>query len=452
MHTKSTRLRLVLVGQIVSASVALSGAVAMMPTPADAQGWETEATPAPARASDSQLTAVSCAGAAMCMAVGEHDDGLSGSGSGSDVGALAESWNGSAWSLVPTAPTSAPGASLMGVSCDSPDNCEAVGETGSSGGIALPYGGVLEGRGAVPLAEAWNGTTWIRQIVPSAVGSSLQGVTCPSTRSCIAVGSRLRGTPRAPRSEPVAMAWNGRAWSVLTTPQPERRGRYGDGSWLSSVSCAAADACTALGSYDATPQYPVATYEPLVEVWSGSAWRLEYAPPAYSRDGQHLYAQETGMSAVSCATHRACLAVGIIEPQNGAASPFADRWDGQRWRTATAGLPHFSSLYGVSCTSASTCTAVGQYDPSDFPAPTATRPLVATWSGGRWRRVAAPQAAVPSGQYFNVDPALLGVDCPALDTCTAVGAQAGTSGRNSFATLAQSDTPLTPTSAAISHQ
>lgn len=258
--------------------------------------------------------------------------------------------------LVPTAPTTAPGASLMGVSCVSADDCEAVGETGSMGGIELPDFPPQSLRRAA-LAEAWNGTGWTVQTVPSVAGSMLRGVSCPSARFYIAVGLRSRGARSA--STALTAAWNGRAWRALATPQPNRRGRYPGGSYLSSVSCIAADACTALGTYDATPQSQVATDEPLVERWNGHSWRLQHAPPAYTQDGRHRYAQETPMSAVSCATRSACLAVGIIEPQNGAASPFVDRWDGHRWRAATTGLPRFSSLYGVSCTSASTCTAVG---------------------------------------------------------------------------------------------
>lgn len=54
---------------------AFAVAFALLPASAGGQGWATEATLAPAGASDSQLGAVSCAGAAACMAVGEQDAG-----------------------------------------------------------------------------------------------------------------------------------------------------------------------------------------------------------------------------------------------------------------------------------------------------------------------------------------------------------------------------------------
>ena len=60
---------------------------------------------------------------------------------------LAESWNGTTWTLVPTPALANTGAGLNGVSCTSPSSCMAVGEFTGIGN-------------EMTLAEAWNGTSW----------------------------------------------------------------------------------------------------------------------------------------------------------------------------------------------------------------------------------------------------------------------------------------------------
>jgi hypothetical protein len=65
----------------------------------------------------------------------------------------------------------------MGVSCASATFCIAVGDaTGSAG--------------QVPLAVAWDGTSWTIQQIPSPAGGGvLDGVSCTSASACVAVGN-----------------------------------------------------------------------------------------------------------------------------------------------------------------------------------------------------------------------------------------------------------------------
>jgi hypothetical protein len=105
-------------------------------------GWQVRSSPNPGGANFAGLNSVSCTGPTACMATG---GGASGEGESGFT--LAESWNGTSWSLVPSPSPGSFSDELRGVSCTSPASCMAVGD--------------FEGTGnQFTLAEAWNGTRW----------------------------------------------------------------------------------------------------------------------------------------------------------------------------------------------------------------------------------------------------------------------------------------------------
>jgi hypothetical protein len=64
---------------------------------------------------------------------------------------------------------------------------------------------------------------------------------------------------------------------------------------------------------------------------------------------------------VSCATARACIAVGF-DNGNGFTNALAERWNGARWVVQrTPHLPGASQFLGVSCPTPRACIAVGMY-------------------------------------------------------------------------------------------
>jgi hypothetical protein len=86
--------------------------------------------------------------------------------------------------------------------------------------------------------------------------------------------------------------------------------------------------------------------ESLVERWDGTSWTIQAdAAPA-----------GTAMDSVSCTSSTSCTAVGGGE---------AEHWDGTSWTLETMPVPHHATrgiaVPGVSCRSAITCTAVGYY-------------------------------------------------------------------------------------------
>src|SRR5207248_5326126 len=67
---------------------------------------------------------------------------------------------------------------------------------------------------------------------------------------------------------------------------------------------------------------------------------------------------------VSCTPGPACMAVGVYTNGSGTAVTLAERWNGNSWSIKPPLNPagaKFSVLFGVSFTSGTACTAVGQY-------------------------------------------------------------------------------------------
>jgi len=86
-----------------------------------------------------RLSAVSCASAIACTTVGFYDTNSGGQQT------LAEVWDGTAWSLQPTANPANAASQLNGVACRAPRACTAV---GVSAGAPDSHGG------SATLAEA----------------------------------------------------------------------------------------------------------------------------------------------------------------------------------------------------------------------------------------------------------------------------------------------------------
>ncbi|HET6510033.1 MAG TPA: hypothetical protein VFG42_24780 [Baekduia sp.] len=144
--------------------------------------WATQTAAVPAGSTYTELTGVACPSATVCHAVGYYLDSLSAEH------ALAETWNGTAWSTRAVAdPSGGQDASLTGISCYSTTGCEAVGSYTNSTNLNVEK-----------LAAGWNGTAWSLQSDArpmSVTDAQLIGVGCVSSSFCRAVGvSNYDGT------------------------------------------------------------------------------------------------------------------------------------------------------------------------------------------------------------------------------------------------------------------
>jgi hypothetical protein len=297
--------------------------------------WSIQPTPNPRGAVSSRLSGVSCTLATACTAVGTAVFAHSQT-------PLVERWNGSTWSIQPTPPTAST-AALAGVSCTSRRFCVAVGFVFVSPSDTSTF------------AERWNGRRWSIQQIPNPkpnpglgapTQNSLIGVSCTSSRFCIAVG--VGDAPEISMGSTLAEGWNGSRWSIQQTQNPSEL-THDDA--LSGVSCTSTSACTAVGTADVGQ----GVFQPEAQRWNGRRWSTQLPT---TNPAANLFEMSLSINGVSCASRRACTSVGSFVNSAGTTVTLAERWNGVRWaiqRTPRLGLV----LNGVSCTSATVCFAVG---------------------------------------------------------------------------------------------
>jgi hypothetical protein len=361
---------------------ALTG-VAQLAGQAEAVPSQWSVTPTPNRGTGSdQLYGVSCPGPKFCMAVGDY---------GGDYRTLTASWNGRAWSIVPS-PTPRRTASpvdLYGVSCTSSSFCVAVGRY-------EPRSSLTER----PLVETWNGKAW--SITPSprltrriGYDSMLFGASCLSATSCVAVGSRSGSLEQG--TVTLVESWNGKTWSVVHSPSVSTN------SVLESVTCRSAAHCVAVGSHDGA--FGALT---LVESWNGSRWSVIPSPNPASQGANWL-------TSVSCPTATNCEAVGGYGVQPFVSLNLAESWNGKKWSVVP--IPTKGSLSnilgGVSCTSASNCVTAGFYRYGPRQGPGNGKSLIESWNGSKWAITPSPSP--------RADNELYSLACTSAASCEAVG-------------------------------
>ncbi len=242
-HTLSVGLDRRLRWALALAAGLVLSVVLPLATPAGAAGSGWTIIPS-ANANPSQLNSlgrVSCVTASDCWAVGSVGIGSFNSTT------LAEHWNGSAWSIVPTPnPSTSTLNVLSGVDCVSSVDCWA---TGLGNGTSTTD---------QTLAEHWNGSAWsiVTTPNPSSV-SILGGVDCVSSSDCWTVGHAGGQT--------LAEQWNGTAWLVVNTPDtgPSQENELG------AVACVSASDCWAVGDGAIG-----GTEQTLAEHWNGTAWSI----------------------------------------------------------------------------------------------------------------------------------------------------------------------------------
>jgi len=191
------------------------------------QRWSILSAPTPPDATGAQLKTVSCSSRTMCVAAGSYFR------SGSVALDLVERWNGKRWAIgrtpnLPGTISTLPAA----VSCASPLSCTIV-------GYPIPVSDLTP---LAPVSEHWNGKRWSIQRMPVPTGTSypsMDGVSCASATTCIAVGNISRGGITVPLAE----RWSGQRWLIQHTPAPAKA----QTSDFLAVSCSSERACTAVG-------------------------------------------------------------------------------------------------------------------------------------------------------------------------------------------------------------
>ncbi|MFN2582855.1 MAG: hypothetical protein ABR498_08970, partial [Candidatus Dormibacteria bacterium] len=239
------------------------------------------------------------------------------------------------------------------------------------------------------------------------------GVTCVTPSDCWAVGSYFDGNSE----QTLVEHWDGTSWSIVSSPNqvPGPGAGTEESNALNSVSCVSSSDCWAVGFYVRTVQTPTAPQntpvtsndEPLYEHWDGSNWAL-VTPVIVGTTDYQLFG-------VSCSSSSTCHAVGYWEPTASSPEVFTSTWNGTTWAgdtQTTAG-----ELRGVSCVDASHCWGVG------LDASSTSATLVEMWNGTSWVVQSSPNQGTDSNF-------LEGVSCISPTDCWAVGLYVDDAGGN----------------------
>ena len=367
----------------VGSSFNSAGAQMTLGETSSGSGWVVQATPDVSGATASLLSGVSCVAANVCTAVGSSFDSA-----GAQM-TLGETSSGSGWVVQATPDVSGATASLLsGVSCVAANVCTAVGSSFDSAGAQMTLG------------ETRSGSGWVVQATPDVSGATaslLSGVSCVAANVCTAVGSSF---DRAGTQLALDETNKGAGWTIGKVANP--LGAYF--SRLLAVSCAAPTACMAVGS---SFDFSTGSHLTLAELWDGSNWTVEATPDPTG-------ATASVLSGVSCTSPTDCIAVGSAYDSTGIQVTLAERWDGRRWTVENSPPPLGASrslLTGVSCATPTACTAVGSYENGRSLWVTLTE----SWNGFKWTKHTTPD---PSGATYSQ---LSGVSCLSATACTAVG-------------------------------
>jgi hypothetical protein len=269
------------------------------------------------------LLGVSCTAATTCMTVGAYSEF-----GGSDA-AMAQGQSGTRWTLWNVGiPAGSTRADLTAVSCTEANWCMAVGHKMISGDLKA-------------MAIKYDGRSWTDTGASQQRNATLGGISCVSSRYCVAVGST--------NGVPLGESWDGSRWTTLPTPPVPLR--Y-ESAILNAVSCVSREFCMAVGS----------------DKLSGSNWdpfSSVYYGPEIGWNSARLYPGVPGKAqawSVSCKSTTECWAVG--DSFETIHEPWTSHWTGAEfnWESLEAPLSPGSEgaqLLGVSCTGRNECKAVG---------------------------------------------------------------------------------------------
>jgi len=330
----------------------LAGALGGVQAAAAAAGLHVVASPF---ITNSCLSGAAVIGSSDMWAVGDSGTGLGcnpfqivGQGGG-PFQTLAEHFDGTSWSAVPTP---ALNAAFSGVA-------------GSAGNDVWAVGGQAQGSSNNTLIEHWDGTRWAVVASPKLpMGSALTGVTAPAADNAWAVGF-AGGSSNA-----LVEHWDGTSWSIVSSPA------------FTAVSISngaiSADSATDLWAMGFLATSPT-TVENVSLHWDGTSWTQ--IPAAHLRFG--------GVGPVAALSPANVWAVGTGPgvPTGGfSAHPTSviEHFNGTSWTVVPSPNPNpqgNNGLVAVAAVSASDVWAVGHQ---------LLGPFTEHWNGKSWDIVNTP--------------------------------------------------------------
>jgi uncharacterized protein CbrC (UPF0167 family) len=354
-----------------------------------------------------QVYSVSCASAGNCSAAGQYTDRSDGS-----QAFVAGETNGT-WRTAREVPGTAAlnkggSAAIYSLSCASAGDCSAGGWYAESSGA----------RQALVVTET-NGTWGTAEEVPGTAALNKHGdamvnrVSCASAGDCSA-GGYYAQTSEGARSQAFVVTETNGTWGTAEEVPGTAALNKGGEAQVYSVSCASAGNCSAAGQYtDGSGRY-----QAFVAGETNGTWRTAREVPGTAALNTHGDAQ---LSSVSCASAGNCSAVGSYLDASGSEVFVAGETNGT-WGTAeevpgTAALNKdgFAAFTEVSCAAAGDCSAGGYYADSSGQ----TQLFVVGETNGAWGKAEeVPGTAALGGN--PLEPGLA-VSCASAGNCSAGG-------------------------------
>lgn len=375
-----------------------------------------------------QLAALSCASTGNCSALGSYDDGL-GNSQGLLVSETRGRWQHAVEAQPPAGASVDPfkpsdGGGLAGISCPAAGDCAAVGRYTDRSridhGVLFSQTHGRWGRG-VRLRLPGNA------IIPPKPKSSavdllgVAGVSCSSVGNCVAVGDY----------ETSAEVWEGMIvverhgrWSqALQAPLPAGAPTAGQNAVLLSVTCSPSGHCAAAGAYVDS----LGHQQSLLISGSPGSWSAAPNPgaPSDANSDPNIIP-----SSIACAAAGVCAAVGTyINPLQNSLGLLLNESGGQWAKSTGAALPPNAApagtvgdqtvvLTSVACPQAGACTAVGWYFDNDENG----QGLLISQNGSTWQT--GVEITLPANAEHAIEKQSAGLDwisCASVGNCLATG-------------------------------
>jgi hypothetical protein len=250
---------------------------------------------------------------------------------------LAEHWNGTSWSILPTVNPGTRHNRLFSVSAVASNNVWAVGDYDINAANLF---------NSATLAEHWNGTSWTKVTtknptsIPGFSADDLYGVTAIDASHVYAVGQSFNFDANSGNGafNTLIEFYNGTSWSVV----PSANSSPDDYNELDTISAFSSTDIWAVGAH-APVIDPIAgtlgTFAPLAEHWDGGSWTVVATPFVGAGDNWIL-----GVNALE-ANHAVGVGYGTTATQ------VAETWDlisgggsSSTVRSASAGDNGFQSV------------------------------------------------------------------------------------------------------------
>jgi hypothetical protein len=287
---------------------------------------------------------------------------------------------------------------------------------------------------AQPPAQGWTTT---QAPLPNDAGTDprtyIATATCPAANACLMVGW-YNDTGNRPWG--MIEQQNGTTWTDTEAPEPSNHGTGGNqGLWLGSeqcgyilpcraATCPSPGLCIAVGQYLDTAGFG----QPVVETESNGTWTASEPPlPSDTATDVTPDHPDALLFSISCTSGTSCVAVGRYRNTSNHYVGLIETLAGTNWSAAAAPLPNGAgvminsyppTLTSVSCASSTVCTAVGSYlDGAGY-----TNGLIETLSGTSWTATTAAQPSNAGNDGDTDQNSLLSqVACPSASVCEAVG-------------------------------